>query len=362
MNMPLPADITDLLSAISDPYLGQDLVSAKILQEVRIHERCVTVSLRYPYPIQRHILKLKQQISEQISNNWPGCMLSLDVKLKIQHHKVQPGLKPKFGIKNIIAVASGKGGVGKSTVAINLAVALSELGAKVALLDADIYGPSQPRMLGKQGLRAITRDKKLTPVVNFGIQSISMGYLVDEETPMVWRGPMVSSALQQLLNDTDWEPCDYMIMDLPPGTGDIQLTMAQKIPISGAVIVTTPQDIALLDARKAYKMFDKVNVPVLGIIENMSWHRCSHCGHEETIFGSGGGEKMAQDYAIPLLGQIPLDAGIRAKADAGVPIVMSDPQGTISAPYWESAQRMSAMLALREVDYRAAIPQIVIEN
>lgn len=356
-----PSDIQPILGQYIDPYLGQDLIQSKILQEVVIQGQSILLRLRYPYPL-KDISELKQRINQLLQAHWPTYSLSLDIKLSIKHHKVQENLKPKPGIKNIIAVASGKGGVGKSTVAIHLAAALSQLGAKVALLDADIYGPSQPTMLGKQTTRAITQDKKLIPVKSFGIQSISMGYLVDQQTPMVWRGPMVSSALQQLLNDTQWEDCDYMIMDLPPGTGDIQLTMAQKIPISGAVVVTTPQDIALLDARKAYKMFAKVNVPVLGVIENMSWHLCGNCGHQERIFGEGGGQKMAEEYGIPLLGQLPLHARIRQEADRGCPIVIADPESDLAKPYWESAQKVSAMLALREIDYCAALPKIVIES
>ncbi|MFI4938400.1 MAG: iron-sulfur cluster carrier protein ApbC [Candidatus Berkiellales bacterium] len=359
---PIPSQVTAILGTLLDPYLDQDLVKAKIVHDVTIIEQQITIKLVYPYPVLRRIPELKQTITALLQSHWPTYQVSLDIHAKIRHHRVQKALKPKSVIKNIIAVASGKGGVGKSTVAVNLAVALSELGASVALLDADIYGPSQPRMLGKRGSHAITSEKKLVPIKSFGIQSISMGYLVEEQTPMIWRGPMVSSALQQLLNDTTWEPCDYMIIDLPPGTGDIQLTMAQKIPISGAVVVTTPQDIALLDAQKAYQMFAKIEVPVLGVVENMSWHICANCGHHSTIFGSGGGEKMAADYGIPLLGKLPLDPKVREQGDLGVPIVMSDPNHERVLPYWELAERVAARLALREVDYSAVMPEIIVHS
>lgn len=360
MLAPLPSQITAILSTLTDPYLGQDLVTAKIIQEIAIHEKKISLRLQFPYPALRRIPQLKQSLSIALQSNWPDYQVELHIHSKIRRHKVQAGLKPKSDIKNIIAVASGKGGVGKSTVAVNLAVALSQLGAKVGLLDADIYGPSQPRMLAKGGDRAKTIEKKLVPITSFGVQSISMGYLIDEETPMIWRGPMVSGALQQLLNDTAWEECDYLIIDLPPGTGDIQLTMAQKIPISGAVIVTTPQDISLLDAKKAYKMFDKVQVPVLGVVENMSWHICGQCGHQETIFGDGGGKKMAQEYLLPFLGQLPLDGKIRELADLGTPIVAFQDEAK-ALPYWEMAQHVAAQLALKEIDYTANISKIMIE-
>lgn len=358
---PIPSQITAILGTLVDPYLGLDLVKAKIIQEIAISDQQLSLRLQYPYPALRQISELKDTICKMLSYNWPQMKVSLDVQWKVRRHRAQKGLKPKSVIKNIIAVASGKGGVGKSTVAVNLALALKGMGASVALLDADIYGPSLPRMLGKQGVKALTQDKKLIPINNYGIQSISMGYLVDEQTPMVWRGPMVSGALQQLLNDTAWEECDYLILDLPPGTGDIQLTMAQKIPISGAVVVTTPQDIALLDAKKAYQMFAKVDVPVLGIVENMSWHICQQCGHQEAIFGEKGGENMAAEFEIPLLAQLPLDASIRKQSDLGVPIIVADPEGAIAKPYWVMAQKVAAVLSQREVDYTAAIPKIVLE-
>lgn len=362
MVAPIPSQVTSLLATIVDPYLGQDLVSAKIIQEIAIHSQSIELKLQFPYPAARRISQLKQVISQTLAKVWPDYPVGLNLHWKVRRHRVQKGLKPKSVIKNIIAVASGKGGVGKSTVAVNLALALQGLGAQVALLDADIYGPSQPKMLGKQGTQAQAQQKKLIPIENYGIQSISMGYLVSEENPMIWRGPMVSSALQQLLNETAWQECDYLIIDLPPGTGDIQLTMAQKIPISAAIVVTTPQDIALLDAKKAYNMFAKVEIPVLGIVENMSGHTCSACGHHDAIFGSGGGSKLAQEMGIPLLGQLPLDTRIQQQSDQGEPIVVAEPEGELAQPFWEMAHQVAGKLALREVDYTALMPEIVIEH
>lgn len=264
-------------------------------------------------------------------------------------------------IKHIIAVASGKGGVGKSTTAVNLALALAKEGLQVGILDADIYGPSQPTMLGISG-KPETNDKGMLPMRNHGIQSMSIGYLIDTTTPMIWRGPMVSTALLQLLNDTQWDNLDYLIIDLPPGTGDIQLTLAQKIPVSGAVIVSTPQDLALLDARRAYEMFKKVNVPVLGVIENMSIHICSQCGHAESIFGTGGGEKLAQQYDLDFLGALPLDIHIREQTDSGKPTVIADPEGHNALCYRDIARRMIVKLTAQTEQNTAPFPSIEIKN
>ncbi len=274
---------------------------------------------------------------------------------------VRPGLKPHPQIKNIIAVASGKGGVGKSTTAVNLALALASLGLKVGILDADIYGPSQPLMLGANQPPHHESGKALQPVVCHGIESMSMGYLIDVNTPMVWRGPMVSKALQQLLFETAWSPLDYLIVDLPPGTGDIQLTMAQKIPVAGAVIITTPQDLALLDARKGLEMFLKVGIPVLGVIENMALHVCSHCGHQEAIFGSGGGESLAEAKGIQLLGSLPLDKQIREDADSGKPTMIASPESALSQVYKLTAVNMLQQLALQPKSYAGKFPDIVVE-
>ena len=264
-------------------------------------------------------------------------------------------------IKQIVAVASGKGGVGKSTTAVNLALALAIEGARVGILDADIYGPSQPLMLGATE-RPHIENKRISPVIRHGIQSMSIGYLVDDKAPMVWRGPMVSAALQQLMNDTLWDNLDFLIIDLPPGTGDIQLTLAQKIPVNGAVIVTTPQDLALLDARRAYEMFRKVNVPVLGIVENMSVHVCSQCGHAESIFGEGGGKRLAEEYGIDFLGGLPLDIQIREQTDSGTPTVAADPEGANAKIYRHIARQVKDKLSLRGQGDAGQFPKIVIKN
>ena len=272
---------------------------------------------------------------------------------RIAAHAVQPGLSPLSRVRNVVAVGSGKGGVGKSTTAVNLALAVAATGARVGVLDADIYGPSVPAMLGLSGRPDSPDNKSIEPMRAFGIEAMSIGLLVDQDSPMIWRGPMATSALMQLLNDTLWGDLDYLFVDLPPGTGDIQLTMAQKIPVAGAVIVTTPQEIATLDARKALKMFEKVQVPVLGIIENMAVHVCSHCGHAEHLFGEGGGQRMAAQYGVPLLGSLPLDIGIREQGDAGMPVVVSAPDSPAAKAYAEAARRMVEVLAQRP---RAPIP------
>jgi len=268
-------------------------------------------------------------------------------------HKVQKGLSPHPRIRNVIAVGSGKGGVGKSTTAVNLALALKALGARVGVLDADIYGPSVPAMLGLSGRPESPDNKSIEPLRAFGVEAMSIGFLIEPDSPMIWRGPMATSALTQLFNDTLWDDLDFLLIDLPPGTGDIQLTLSQKIPVAGAVIVTTPQDIATLDARKALNMFEKVEVPVLGIVENMAVHTCSNCGHVEHLFGEGGGQRMAEQYGVPLLGSLPLDIAIREQGDVGAPIVVAQPQSAAAQAYLAAAQRLAEELAKRP---RASIP------
>ena len=289
--------------------------------------------------------------------------VEVELSTSIVAHGVQRNLKPMPGVRNIIAVASGKGGVGKSTVSVNLALALAADGASVGLLDADIYGPSQPQMVGLAGKQPDSEDgKTMLPLEAFGVQVMSIGFLVDPDQPMIWRGPMVTSALQQLLHQTNWRDLDYLIIDMPPGTGDIQLTLSQQVPVSGAVIVTTPQNIATLDARKGLAMFKKVSVPVLGIIENMSTHVCSGCGHEEPIFGTGGGEQMSQDFDVDLLGQLPLDGRIREQTDSGNPTVVAEPDSAAAAAYRLAARRMAAAQAMQGRDYSSKVPKIVVED
>lgn len=349
------------LQGYLDPYLKSDLVTAKAVKNITVQDGNVVIEIELGFAGEGYRAELIRQVT--------ACVRRVEVKeirvvvtFNIVAHAVQKGVKPMRNVKNIIAVASGKGGVGKSTTAVNLALALAAEGAKVGILDADIYGPSQPRMLGSQA-KPETRDgKSMEPIICYGIQSMSIGYLIDEESPMIWRGPMVTQALEQLLKDTNWKDVDYLVIDLPPGTGDTQLTLAQKVPLSGAVIVTTPQDIALLDARKGLKMFQKVDVPVLGIIENMSTHICSQCGHEEHIFGSGGGQRMAEQYDMELLGQLPLDISIRENGDGGHPSVIADPNGTIAQIYRNIARKIAASLSLRAKDYSAKFPNIVIQN
>ena len=275
---------------------------------------------------------------------------------------MQQGVKLLPGVKNIIAVASGKGGVGKSTTAVNLALALAAEGASVGMLDADIYGPSQPMMLGISGRPESQDGKRLEPMTGHGIQAMSIGFMIDVDTPMVWRGPMVTQALEQLLRETNWQELDYLVVDMPPGTGDIHLTLAQKIPVTGAVIVTTPQDIALLDARKGLKMFEKVGIPILGIVENMAMHVCSKCGTIEHIFGEGGGERMAKEYDVDYLGGLPLDIRIREQADSGCPTVVADPDGALAGSYREIARRIAVKIADKARDMTSRFPSIVVQN
>jgi len=288
--------------------------------------------------------------------------VSANVYQKIVSHQVQRGVKTMPNVKNIIAVASGKGGVGKSTTAANLALALAAEGARVGMLDADIYGPSQPTMLGITGRPESQDGKSLEPMEGHGIQASSIGFMIDLDTPMVWRGPMVTQALEQLLRDTNWRDLDYLVIDMPPGTGDIHLTLSQKIPVTGAVIVTTPQDIALLDARKGLKMFEKVGIPILGIVENMAMHVCSKCGHSEHIFGSGGGERMSAEYEVDYLGGLPLDIRIREQADAGKPTVVADPDGELASVYREIARRLAVSIAEQSKDMSSKFPSIVVQN
>ena len=356
------SQIEEALKSYIDPYLEKDLVSAKAVKNIKVEGGNVTIDIVYGFPINGYKNDLSEKLTGIVKAIAGVDSVTINTSFKIASHAVQKGVNMIPGVKNIIAVASGKGGVGKSTTSVNLALALSAEGATVGILDADIYGPSQPRMLGISKQPESEDGKSLEPLMNYNIQSMSIGYLIDEETPMIWRGPMVTQALEQLLKDTKWKDVDYLIVDLPPGTGDIQLTLAQKVPVTGAVIVTTPQDIALLDARKGLKMFEKVEVPVLGIIENMSIHICSECGHAEHIFGEGGGDRMAAESDVDMLGALPLDMSIRIGTDEGKPTVAVDPEGTVASIYRDIARHVAAKLSQKTKDHTAAFPNIVIQN
>ena len=356
------SQVRDALKEIIDPNAGKDLVSQRAVKNLKVSGADVALDIELGYPAKTQHEAIRRLVTQRLQT-LPGVgAVNVNVTSRVVAHSVQRGVKLIPGVKNIVAVASGKGGVGKSTTAVNLALALAAEGANVGMLDADIYGPSQPMMLGITG-RPESRDgKTLEPMVGHGIQAISIGFLIDIDTPMVWRGPMVTQALEQLLNDTRWRDVDYLVVDLPPGTGDIQLTLAQKVPVTGAVIVTTPQDIALIDARKGLKMFEKVGIPILGIVENMSIHICSQCGHEEYIFGSGGAEKMCKEYGAEFLGALPLDIGIREQADSGKPTVVADPDGRIAEIYRQIARRVAIKIAEQAKDMSSKFPKIVIQN
>ena len=354
--------IREALAQVIDPATGRDYVASGEVKTVKLEGGKVSVAIELGYPGKSIAEDIKQSVTEKLGK-LPGVdKVAVSVSTNIVAHAAQAGLKLLPGIKNVIAVASGKGGVGKSTTAANLALALAAEGARVGILDADIYGPSQQMMMGLSGRPESTDGKTIEPMEAHGVQTMSIGVLIDIDQPMVWRGPMVTQALEQLLRDTQWKELDYLIVDLPPGTGDIQLTLSQKVPVTGALIVTTPQDIALIDARKALKMFEKVNVPILGIVENMSIHVCSNCGHQEHIFGEGGAQRMCNDYGVDLLGQLPLDIRIREQVDSGRPTLVSDPDGSASLIYKEVARRAAAKIAMRKRDYGGAFPKIVVQN
>ena len=355
-------NVETVLRSIINPDSKIDLMSSGSIKNLSVSDNNIQLEVVLGYPAKSQFQAIQDLVIAALKKIADVKNIQVTVSSNIVAHTVQRGVKLLPGVKNIIAVASGKGGVGKSTTAANLALALSAEGARVGILDADIYGPSLPMMLGINGRPQTKEENTIEPMEGHGLQASSIGFLVDQDSPMVWRGPMVTSALEQLLRQTRWRDLDYLIVDMPPGTGDIQLTLSQKVPVTGAVIVTTPQDIALLDARKGLKMFEKVGVPIIGIVENMSTHICSKCGHEEHIFGAGGGEKMCADYNAEFLGGLPLDIRIREQADSGNPTVAADPDGDIARIYKQIARRVAVKVADMAQDHSAVFPKIVVKN
>ncbi|HYP84922.1 iron-sulfur cluster carrier protein ApbC [Variovorax sp.] len=357
-----PEALTEALKNVADPNTGKDFVSTRALKNLQVSEGDVSFDVELGYPAKSQLPALRKALVAA-ARGVPGVQnVSVNITTKVISHAVQRGVQLMPNVRNIIAVASGKGGVGKSTTAANLALALAAEGASVGLLDADIYGPSQPMMLGISRRPESEDGKTMEPLENHGVQVMSIGFLVDQDEAMIWRGPMATQALEQLLRQTNWKDLDYLIVDMPPGTGDIQLTLSQRVPMTGAVIVTTPQDIALLDARKGIKMFEKVGVPILGIVENMAVHVCSNCGHVEHIFGAEGGRKMAQEYGMDYLGALPLDINIRLQADSGKPTVVADPDGEVAAIYKDVARRVAVGIAEKAKDFSAKFPTITVSK
>ncbi len=354
--------IKSVLAGLIDPNTQKDFISTKSAKQIKVQDGVASLEIELAYPAKSQYLLITNMVRDALLSLDGISSVDVKVTTKIVAHAVQRGIKLMPNVKNIIAVASGKGGVGKSTTAVNLALALAAEGASVGLLDADIYGPSQPMMMGIDGRPESADGKTMEPLENYGVQVSSIGFMVDPDSPMVWRGPMVTQALQQLLELTNWRDLDYLIVDMPPGTGDIQLTLSQKVPVTGAVIVTTPQDIALLDARKGLKMFEKVGIPILGIVENMSTHVCSNCGHTEAIFGAGGGEKMCAEYGVEFLGGLPLTMAIRQQADSGKPTVVAEPDGEIAQIYKNIARKVAIKVAEKAKDMSSKFPTITVQN
>ncbi|MBT8527069.1 iron-sulfur cluster carrier protein ApbC [Polynucleobacter paneuropaeus] len=355
-------NVETVLRSIINPDSKIDLMSSGSIKNLSVSDNNIQLEVVLGYPAKSQFQAIQDLVIAALKKIADVKNIQVTVSSNIVAHTVQRGVKLLPGVKNIIAVASGKGGVGKSTTAANLALALSAEGARVGILDADIYGPSLPMMLGINGRPQTKEENTIEPMEGHGLQASSIGFLVDQDSPMVWRGPMVTSALEQLLRQTRWRDLDYLIVDMPPGTGDIQLTLSQKVPVTGAVIVTTPQDIALLDARKGLKMFEKVGVPIIGIVENMSTYICPSCGHEEHVFGSGGGQKMCSDYSVDFLGSLPLNLSIREQSDAGCPTVVAEPNGAISQVYKQIARQVAIRIAGLAKDMSSKFPNIVIQN
>jgi ATP-binding protein involved in chromosome partitioning len=354
--------VKEALTKVVDPNTGKDLVSGKAIKNIQVNGTNVSFDVELGYPAKSQIAAIRNDVVNAARSLGGIGEVNANVYSKIVAHSAQRGVKLLSNVKNIIAVASGKGGVGKSTTAVNLALALAAEGAQVGILDADIYGPSQPMMMGISGRPDTLDGKTMEPMENYGLQVSSIGFMINPDEPMVWRGPIVTQALQQLLEQTNWRDLDYLIVDMPPGTGDIQLTLSQKVPVTGAVIVTTPQDIALLDARKGLKMFEKVGIPILGIVENMSMHICSNCGHAEPIFGTGGGEKMCKEYGAEFLGALPLTMSIREQTDSGKPTVVAEPDGPVAEIYKTIARKIAVKIAEKAKDMSGKFPSIVIKN
>ncbi len=357
-----PDSILAALQTVIDPNTGKDFVSTKQLKNLRTEGSTVFFDLELPYPARSQHAAFAAALSAAAKTVAGVGQVAANISTKVQTHAAQRGVAILPKVKNIIAVASGKGGVGKSTTAVNLALALAAEGASVGLLDADIYGPSQPMMMGLSARPESEDGKTMEPLENHGVQVMSIGFLVAQDEAMIWRGPMATQALEQLLRQTNWRDLDYLIVDMPPGTGDIQLTLSQRVPLTGAVIVTTPQDIALLDAKKGIKMFEKVGVPILGIVENMAVHICSQCGHAEHIFGADGGKKMAADMQMDYLGALPLDMQIRLQADSGTPTVAADPQGSVAELYKSIARQVAVKIAAKAKDFSAKFPTITVSK
>jgi ATP-binding protein involved in chromosome partitioning len=356
------AALLEALKTVIDPNTGKDFVVAKLLKNLRIDGGDIAFSVELGYPGKSQHPALRKALVAA-ARSLPGVdNVSVEISTKVVSHAVQRGVQLLPNVKNVIAVASGKGGVGKSTTTVNLALALAAEGASVGILDADIYGPSQPTMMGISGRPESEDGKTIDPMENYGVQVMSIGFLIEPDQAMIWRGPMATQALDQLLHQTRWRALDYLLIDMPPGTGDIALTLSQRVPLTGAIIVTTPQDIALLDARKGLKMFEKVGVPILGIVENMAVYHCPSCGHTEHIFGADGGKKMAAEYGVDYLGALPLTLGIREQADSGRPTVVADPDSEISATYKAVARQVAVKIALKAKDFSAKFPTISVSK